>query len=465
MSPLPTKVRRFRFWWHLSTAYLNRYKIQIFSLLFIVIISAFTFSKIFQILLRNNVLTIGYVGTFKIDTIPSEIFAPATRPLIAASEDGKPIADLASHWTVADDGKTYVVFLRDNLLWHDLTPVTAADISIAITDVKITALNNKTIEFRLPNPIVYFPLLLDKPVFKGGSFFGTGQYRIVDIEEVQGFIKRISMHPKNNKLPRLQLRFYQSESQLQQALKIGEVKVGYINSTSSFASYQNFQIKKKEDPLKIVTIFYNNNDGLLASKDVRQALNYGINLKNFQNLGKLATGPIQFSSWVYNGEVNKYVLDLKKAKEHLEKANVEKPKIVLSYTQELEETAQLIKKDWEALGIEIDLKKEKSIPKNFQTLLVINKLEPDPDQYNLWHSTQKTTNITGYKNVKIDKLLEDARITQDETNRKELYLEFQRFLVEDAPAAFLYHPYNYLITYKNAQDLIKKVAPYQKDFQ
>ncbi|HLD24400.1 MAG TPA: hypothetical protein VJB96_00640, partial [Patescibacteria group bacterium] len=69
----------------------------------------------------------------------------------------------------------------------------------------------------------------------------------------------------------------------------------------------------------------------------------------------------------------------------------------------------------------------------------------DPDQYPFWHSTQSQTNVTGYSNVKIDKLLEDGRSELDQEKRKLIYADFQRRLVEDAPAIFLYYAKLYSI--------------------
>ena len=144
----------------------------------------------------------------------------------------------------------------------------------------------------------------------------------------------------------------------------------------------------------------------------------------------------------------------------ISKTDLKNPKITLSYITNLAKVAQKIKSDWEAVGIKVDLKEEKSIPDNFQAFLVVNKLTPDPDQYAIWHSTQKNTNISKYKNVKIDKLLEDARTTNDEKTRRDLYFDFQKFLVEDSPAIFLYHPHKYKLTYKNTQSLIDKLPKY-----
>jgi peptide/nickel transport system substrate-binding protein len=90
--------------------------------------------------------------------------------------------------------------------------------------------------------------------------------------------------------------------------------------------------------------------------------------------------------------------------------------------------------------------------------LLINQPIPiDPDQYTLWHSTQATNltnNAVGENsdenndNAKIDKLLEDGRQTLDPEDRRLIYLDFQRFLVEYTPAVFLYHPTSYTILRK-----------------
>ena len=63
-----------------------------------------------------------------------------------------------------------------------------------------------------------------------------------------------------------------------------------------------------------------------------------------------------------------------------------------------------------------------------------------------WHSTQTATNITGYANVKIDKLLEDGRQELDPAKRKSIYADFQRYLTEDVPAIFMYYPNSFTVT-------------------
>lgn len=449
------RTRRIKFWWNLASAYLSRYKLRALTLLTLLIAGGFLIYKLTPVIFRSNVVSVGYVGAYSIENIPSAILTLVTQPLASIDEQGRPQPSLASHWTVADDGKTYVVFLKDNIYWHDATLVDAQTISIAISNVQITAINNKTIEFKLPNPIASFPQALNKPIFKTNSFYGTGNFRIVKIDQVDGVVRKIILHPKDTKLPRVEIKFYPTQEQLTYALKIGEVKTAQTLDAKNFESYKNLDIEKKVDPTQTVTIFFKNNDPVTGSKELRQALYYAIERENFD--GQVANGPISPSSWAYNNSIKRYDYNTGKAKELLSKVGNQKLKITLSTTPGLDTVAQKIAKDWQAIGVDVEIKEEETLPKDFQALLAINQLPQDPDQYSLWHSSQKETNITSYQNVKIDKLLEDARATTDEAKRKELYLDFQKFLTEDAPAIFLYHPYRYKITYKNARNQIAKL--------
>ena len=80
----------------------------------------------------------------------------------------------------------------------------------------------------------------------------------------------------------------------------------------------------------------------------------------------------------------------------------------------------------------------------FDVLIASQEIPSDPDQYHLWHSTQ-ATNIAGLASPRIDKLLEDGRKTMEEDKRIKIYHDFQKYLLEEAPAAFLFHPKLYTI--------------------
>jgi len=448
-------LRRTKFWWNLIIAYLSRYKIWIIASGIFLFLIFFSSVKILSYALRSNVLTVGFVGVYTLQSIPSQTVSLVTQPLISADNEGRPVPQLASHWTSSDDGKTYIVFLKDNLEWHDQTQVQAKDISIALSGVKITALNNKAIEFELPNPIPSFPLLLDKPVFKSNTFYGTGDYRIVDIDRVNNQVKMITLVPKKSGMPRVEIKFYATEESALNALKIGEIKSAAVAEASSLINWPNLEVEQILDSYEQVSIFYNNTDPLTASKEIRQALSYAINRAQFD--GQSAISPFAPGTWAYYDSIKRYEYNLGKAKELLDDAKSPSKNIKLTTTSDLEKIAQSIKEDWEVIGINVEIEVVKSIPENFQAFLAVNHLNPDPDQYSLWHSTQNETNITNYKNVKVDKLLEDGRAEKTEEDRLQHYLEFQKVLVEDAPVTFLFHPYKYKVTYKNAKALSSKL--------
>ena len=65
----------------------------------------------------------------------------------------------------------------------------------------------------------------------------------------------------------------------------------------------------------------------------------------------------------------------------------------------------------------------------------------EPDAYQVWHSSQaenKGSNMIGYKNPRVDAILEEYRRTFDEAKRIELYREFQRLLNVEQPYTFLF---------------------------
>ena len=295
MKSPKVKLRRFKFWWNLAFAYLIKYRYRV--LIFLITISAVivTFLKFWPKVSQSNTVNIGYIGVYSLETIPAEILSLATESLISQDESGRPVGQLASQWTLSEDKKTYIVFLKDNLKWHDGTNVEAKDISIAISGVKITALNNKAIEFKLESPISSFPLALNKPVFKSKSFYGTGLFRIVDIDQIDNIVKKISLTPKEPKFPRVNIKFYQTESQAAHALKIGEIKSVEIYHSQELENWPTLNSNRQIDYSKIVSIFLKNEDYILSSKEFRQALYYAINKSDFEGIA--SHSPISQSSW------------------------------------------------------------------------------------------------------------------------------------------------------------------------
>jgi len=69
-------------------------------------------------------------------------------------------------------------------------------------------------------------------------------------------------------------------------------------------------------------------------------------------------------------------------------------------------------------------------------------LSPDPDDYQIWHSSQieKGFNFVSYKNSEVDLLWEEGRKEYDVEKRKQIYWRIHELMVEDQPYTFLYVP-------------------------
>lgn len=121
--------------------------------------------------------------------------------------------------------------------------------------------------------------------------------------------------------------------------------------------------------------------------------------------------------------------------------------LIFVETPENNAVAQAIAGAWTKLGVKTKLiglnnnDFASRVMKNhdFQAVLSAQLLNADSDPFVFWHSGQ-SLNISGYKNTKVDALLESGRLTGDNLT---IYADFQDRLVKDSPAIFLFSP-NYI---------------------
>jgi peptide/nickel transport system substrate-binding protein len=124
---------------------------------------------------------------------------------------------------------------------------------------------------------------------------------------------------------------------------------------------------------------------------------------------------------------------------------------------EYQKTADILKQQWQALGIQTnisiirktDIKKEILRNHNYEILLYGEIVGADSDLFPFWHSSQVDSpglNLALFSNRNADKILEEARVTIDDQKRATLYKQFQDILVEELPAIFLYTPtYTFMV--------------------
>ena len=217
---------------------------------------------------------------------------------------------------------------------------------------------------------------------------------------------------------------------------------------------------------------YNLKNPLFTDKRVRQAISYAINKEEIISgvllgLGKPATGPFKPETWAYNGNVKTYNFNPQKARELLKEAGWQdingdgvlekdgKPFVFELVTNQGNETrqkcAEIIQRQLAEVGITVKIRilewaafvNDFINKRRFDAVLMGWTIPPDPDAYDVWHSSKTSPeelNFISYKNSEADELLEKGRNTFDQKERKKYYDRFQEILAEDQPYTFLYVP-------------------------
>lgn len=425
-----------------------------FFLTFFALISFVSLSPYLSGFLTQKQKVIGYVGSFNANSLPEEITAKISNGLVFINEKGDVIPVIAGAWRVSEDQKTYYFHLKDNLFWDDGKEISAFDIKYLFKDVAYKPLDKNTLEFKLTKPLQIFPTFLKIPIIKFPFVGIGGLYKAEQYKTQYGVIKELALSPNRSGLPYLKYKFYDTETHMVSAYKRGEINEFSTTKKSIatlFSNWKNSQVNQTVDYSRLLTLFYNTNNPLLKPKEIRQAINTSFKFKDFEDDGKIAIGPIPPTSWAYNTDLKPPTYEPDSAEKMVKKSLTasQSANIILSTYFDYLEPAEEISEFLRQIGLNPNLTVISSErPSDFDLLLAFLRVPQDPDQYFFWHQTQTDGNIGSYKNVKIDKLLEDGRSTLSPKQRKKIYEEFQKNIIDDPPAAFIYFPYIYTISRK-----------------
>ena len=411
---------------------------------------------------------VGLVGNYTLSTLPFGVQEKISFGITTLTPTGEAAPGASTQFYATDEGKKAIITIRDDLYWQDGQKFNLDDIQYTLKGAKIDKATNH-LEINLTEP--YGPLftILSQPLFKPGttqtlpilpaqvndlffktSLVGLGDYKVVAIKKNGRFVAELDLVNKEKK--HLTYKFYPSSKEALEALKLGQVNE--IDGVRLSSSWQNnlghsYQLIPKIDGRSLVILFYNTADGLLAEKTTRQALTYA--LPDTFNDGEETASPFPKDSWAESNNQKMYTQSLPLAKATLAKiassSAGQKIALRLFVAPTLLPTAQEISQAWEKVGVSSIIKTTDLVEPRYQAFLTTIELPADPDQYFLWHQTQRS-NISNYKSFKVDKLLEEARRTFNLAERKTKYAEFERAITEDVPAVFLYYPTKYDIKRK-----------------
>lgn len=224
---------------------------------------------------------------------------------------------------------------------------------------------------------------------------------------------------------------------------------------------------------------------------VRKAINYAIDKQEiidgvYLGLGITIASPYKPGTRWSNPDLIPYTFDPAKAKQLLAEAGfedtngdgvVERDGKKLSFeiltnlgNKQREKTAVIIQRRLKEVGIETHIRTLEWAslltnfikPGDFDAVVMGWGLGLDPDQYNIWHSSQQKPgqfNFIGYNNPAVDKLLEQGRLEFDPEKRMQIYHEFAKVLYEDSPLVYLSAGYGLTAIHKRVQGIMNPVPP------
>lgn len=412
---------------------------------------------------------------------------------------GRTELDMAESVIESEDKLHYSVTLKRNARFHDGTPVTSDDVIYTIglvqnptikspyriqwEGITVEKQTNTTFTFSLKNP---FPQFMDtltlgilpKHIWKNLTeeqislsdynihAIGSGPYFIDEITTNSGIPDTFTLKAYKNYtrgrpyIDTIAISTYQNEKYLIQAFQKGEIDriYGISPEKVSELSLATSTIHTSLLPRTYAVFFNPNKTSALSDKNVRLALNMAINKQSIvenvlKNYGKVINDPYPFdedaTSSVYNVDRARELLastkSLKKASSTLE--------IVLTTanTAEMRKVAEMIKNDWEVVGVHAtlavyevsDLNQTVIKDRDFEALLFGSIIQTPSDLYAFWHSSQRTypgLNISNYVSKNLDINLETLRGGEDEISRINAYDNVKKEFAEEVPGIFLFSP-------------------------
>jgi peptide/nickel transport system substrate-binding protein len=287
-------------------------------------------------------------------------------------------------------------------------------------------------------------------------------------------------------LNKITFNFYADDDSILRAYNSKEV-MG-INSLSpqrlsDIKLLQSTAVHKFDIP-RYFAVFFNQTKSLaLADDNVRQALTSATNRQEIIDTilggnGNPVHSPILDDMVGFAADIDERQFDLDKANKILDdngwtrgedgfRAKNGTPlQFTLTTTDwpELAKTADILKAQWAKIGMKVtintysisDIQQNYIRPREYEAILFGQVLGADPDPYSFWHSSQKRDpglNLSLFGDNDTDGLIEKGRTEFDTDKRAGIYQDFQKKLLAETPAVFLYSPdYIYPVS-KNVQGL------------
>ena len=449
------------------------------------------------------------------DSATASVMGHMVEPLLELTPKGEIVPNLAEKWAVSTDATEFTLKLKKGIKFHDGQPFNAEAVKanfdrrldpkgttkfyfLVAQIASVMVIDEYTVKIKTKIP--FAPLLShltytangiqspaalkrswDKPLLMP---IGTGPF--IFKEWLRGnrlvMVQNEKYWGTKPSLSEITFRVIPDDASRRAALERGEVHVAVRIPPSDIPSLKaNPKISIINIPsTRTIYMGFNCLKDPFTDKRVRQALNYAVNKEAIVKhvlwgAGRVSDAPISpgifgyapIKTYEYNIEIAKALLTEAGFPEGFETTLYP---AVGRYSMDVS-VASAVAADLLKVGVKAEIKmmdwdtyipfilRDKEVAEHQLYVLGWGTVTGDADYslYPLFHSGEwpkRGMNASFFKNETLDQLLDAARSTANPEERKKLYEEAMRMIVDDAPWIFLYSEIQIAGVRANVKDII-----------
>lgn len=422
-----------------------------------------------------------------------EINALLFAGLTAHDEHNQVVPALAEKWDFDKESLTYTFKLRDGLTFHDGEALTSDDVKFTLeaildpanqseiisnyTDIaSIECPDDLTVKIRLKQVNVAFPDymsigVLPKHLLEGKDLatdefnqnpVGAGPYKMTEWDPAQSITmeKFSGYYGGEPKISKVIFNIVPDSDAKAMQLEAGDIDMAQITpkSAKALAENENYTIYNM-DTADYRALAYNFSSPLFAEfPELANILSFGIDrdavVKSvLLGEGETAYSPLQMGAY-NNSDIEKFEYDPQKCENLLkeegwsknsegyyEKDGTELKFVIsaMSDDQVRVDMAKMCANQLQKIGVNATAEALPSLDWAGQDACIIgwgSPFDPDDHTYKVF-STGAGDNYTSYANKDVDRILAEARHTDNDSRRQTLYKEFQEEMTKAMPYSFI----------------------------
>lgn len=430
--------------------------------------------------------------------------------LVRFDENGEIVPCLAESWKISEDQLTWTFKIREGVKFSngdDMTPELVkaslertfelSDRAVSFFEPASMEVDGQNLLIKTKEPVAILPGSLADPLFlivdtqadtDAFAMEGpicTGPYAVESFSPTDSCVVVRNEYYWDGEVPldKVTLKCIDDQTTRSMALQTDEVQIAYNLKTENLADFEDsgeYNIQQLES-LRSTYAFMNQN-GVLGDKALRQAVIRGLDKETYcdtlleggATAGKAPVPPTLDFGFDELKDENAY--DPDGAKALLEEAGykdtdgdgfVETPSgeklelnfVIYTSREELNVYAQAAQASLKDMGINVklntvsyetllDMRDSGEFDMLIWNVLVANTGDPEKYLRENWYSTS-SSNQMGYSNPQVDELLDQLVTEFNEDTRKNLIMQIQQLIMDDAATVFFGYETTYLFSSKS----------------